>query len=142
MLQLLVTDVLSQKIKIFSSKCVLVLEAALKWETTEQWAFWQLVQAHSQLTNSISKLILKVESKDSEALTFLANYFSRQSPTQDLVKKLTCQQKPFIQSLTKTLFKFWILSQKKELLKLFYKIFRKLGIGKEKLVKYLQSRRE
>jgi len=132
MLQLLVTDVLSQKFKIFSSKCVLVLEAALDWETTEQWAFWQLVQAHSQLTNSISKLIAKVESKDSEALTFLANYFSRQFPTKDVVKKLASQQKPCIQSLTITLFKFWTQSQKNELYEVLIQNISEIGEMKEK----------
>ena len=108
------------------------MEAALKWETTEQWAFWQLVQAHSNLTNSISKLIAKVESKDSEALTFLANYFARQSPTQDIVKKLTSQQKPFIQSLTKTLFIFWTQSQKNELFEVLLQNISEIGEMKEK----------
>jgi len=142
MLQLLVTDVLSQKFKIFSSKCVPVLEAALGWETTEQWAFWQLVQAHSQLTNSISKLIAKVKSKDSEALTFLANYFSRQSPTKDLVYKLASQQKPCILSLTKTLFKFWTQSQKDELFEVLLQNISEIGEMKDRETGKISSKQE
>ena len=52
-LQLLVFDVVSQKLVMLGPDSTRVMVQSLSWETMEQWAFWQLVDAHNVKVETI-----------------------------------------------------------------------------------------
>ena len=52
-LRSLVFEVVSQRLVMIGPDCTSVMVTSLTWETMEQWAFWQLVEAHSVNTETI-----------------------------------------------------------------------------------------
>ena len=93
-IQSLVSKIVSQHLTLFhGDTCQVILEASLSWETFEQFAFWQLYNAHelplSPILNFLPKLSVK---SDAEALTNVMLIVKKKHPTVEIVAKCVARE--------------------------------------------------
>lgn len=56
-LRWLVCEVVAGRTRLLTEDCRQLLEAALAWETVEQWAFWQIVDAHKLKPRTVLRVL-------------------------------------------------------------------------------------
>eukprot|EP00092_Neocalanus_flemingeri_P039033 GFUD01042492.1.p1 GENE.GFUD01042492.1~~GFUD01042492.1.p1 ORF type:complete len:1017 (-),score=289.29 GFUD01042492.1:159-2987(-) len=107
--QSLVSKIVSQQLTLLhGDTCQPILEASLSWETFEQFAFWQLFNAHDlplyPILNFLPKLSVK---SDAEALTSVMLLLKKKVPTEKMISKCLARE-PAGDDFFSALCSFWM----------------------------------
>merc|ERR1719508_535421 len=103
----LVSQIVSQKLTLLhGDTCQSILDASLSWETFEQFAFWQIYNAHDLPMSSILNFLPKLFGKtNSEALTSVMLIIKKKQPTVEILSK--CIKREPADEFLSSLCSFW-----------------------------------
>ena len=108
-IQHLVFKIVSQQlILLHGDSCLAVMEASLDWETFEQYAFWNIYNAHELPIASIQNFLPKLSSKHhAEALTHVLFILKKKKANTEILSKCI-KREPAGDDFLSTLCGFWM----------------------------------
>merc|ERR1719233_1950317 len=108
-IQHLVYKIVSQQlILLHGDTCLAVMEASLEWETFEQYAFWNIYNAHELPIASIQNFLPKLSSKlHAEALTNVLFILKKKKANMEILNKCI-KREPAGDDFLSTLCGFWM----------------------------------
>merc|ERR1719233_559294 len=108
-IQNLVYKIVSQQlILLHGDTCLAVMEASLDWETFEQYAFWNIYNAHELPIASIQNFLPKLSSKyHAEALTHVLFILKKKKANMEILNKCI-KREPAGDDFLSTLCGFWM----------------------------------
>jgi len=108
-IQNLVYKIVSQQlILLHGDTCLAIMEASLEWETFEQYAFWNIYNAHELPIASIQNFLPKLSSKyHAEALTHVLFILKKKKANMEILNKCI-KREPAGDDFLSTLCGFWM----------------------------------